>query len=60
MEKTLLEHHYELRIEALRDDPRVNYAKRIVVVELMAVQLGWKHLCTHEAITNRMEDIYHA
>lgn len=59
-EKTLLEHHYELRIEALRDDPRVNYAKRMITVELMAGQLGWKHICPIEAILNRVEDIYSA
>jgi len=27
MKKTLLEHHYELRIESLRDDPSVDYCK---------------------------------
>ena len=58
--KTLREHHYQLMIEALQDDPRVNYAKRIVVVELMASTLGWKHLCPIEAILNRVEDIYNA
>lgn len=59
-EKTLLEHHYELRIGALQDDPRVDYAKRLIVVELMAATLGWKYLCPMEAILNRVEDIYHA
>lgn len=59
-EKTLLEHHYTLRIEALKDDPRVNYAKRIVAVELMAAEYGWKHLCSIESINCKVENIYNA
>jgi hypothetical protein len=55
--KTLLEHHYELRIEALRDDPRVNYAKRLVAVERLAMNLGWKHMCDKEFIAIHMQDI---
>ena len=58
--KTLREHHYQLMIEALQDDPRIDYPKRIVTVELMAVQLGWSHICSTEAILNKVEDIYHA
>lgn len=58
--KTLREHHYQLMIEALQDDSRVNYPKRIVTIELMAVSLGWTHVCSLEAILNKVEDIYHA
>jgi hypothetical protein len=36
MKKTLLEHHYEIRIESLRDDPSVNYDKRLVAIQLIA------------------------
>lgn len=56
-EKTLLEHHYELRIESLKDDPRVNYAKRIVTVEMLAAEFGWKHMCSREYINYRVMDI---
>jgi hypothetical protein len=58
--KTLLEHHYELRIEALKDDPRFNYSKRLVTVELLATELGWRHLCDREYITYRLQNIYNA
>jgi hypothetical protein len=60
MKKTLLEHHYELRIESLRDDPRVNCEKRLVTVELLAKELGWKHLCERECIDIKMQNIYTA
>lgn len=60
MKKTLLEHHYELRIESLRDDPRVNYQKRLVIVELLAKEHGWKHLCERECIDVKMQNIYTA
>jgi hypothetical protein len=36
MKKALLEHHYEFRIESLRDDPSVNYEKRLATVEHIA------------------------
>jgi hypothetical protein len=42
--KTLLEHHYELRLEALRDDP----------------EHGWKWLCDYETINIKMQNIYTA
>ena len=60
MEKTLLEHHYELRIELLRDDPNVNYGKRLVTVELLAKEHGWKHVCERECIDIKMQNIYTA
>jgi hypothetical protein len=60
MKKTLLEHHSELRIESLRDDPSVNYEKRLVTVELIAKEHGWKHLCKREYIDIKMQNIYTA
>jgi hypothetical protein len=60
MKKTLLEYHCELRIEALRDDPRVDYPKRLVAVELLAQEHGWKHLCERKCIDVKMQDIYTA
>jgi len=60
MKKTLLEHHYELRIESLRDDPSVNFEKRLVTVELLAKEHGWKHLCERECIDIKMQNIYTA
>jgi hypothetical protein len=60
MKKTLLEHHYELRIESLRDDPSVNYDKRLVTVQLIAKEHGWTHLCEREYIDIKMQNIYTA
>jgi hypothetical protein len=60
MKKTLLEHHYELRIQSLRDDPRVNFQERLVTVELLAKEHGWKHLCERECIDIKMQNIYTA
>jgi hypothetical protein len=57
MKKTLLEHHYELRIESLRDDPSVNYQKRIATVEYLAKEYGWKHLCERKYIDIKMQNI---
>jgi len=50
MKKTLLEHHYELRIASLRDDSIADCAKRIAVVEHLATEHGWKHLCEGKCI----------
>ncbi len=58
--KPLLVHHYELRIEALQDDPRVNYAKRIVAVERLARERGWQYVCDREFIAIHMQDICNA
>ena len=60
MEKTLLEHHYELRIESLRDDPSVNYQKRLATVEYLAKEFGWKYLCERQCIDIKMQNIYTA
>lgn len=60
MKKTLLEHHYELRIESLRDDPRMNFRQRLVTVELLAKERGWKHVCERECIDIKMQNIYNA
>lgn len=60
MKKTLLEHHYELRVESLRDDPRMNFRQRLVTVELLAKEHGWKHVCERECIDIRMQNIYTA
>jgi hypothetical protein len=60
MKKTLLEHHYELRIELLRDDSIADYAKRIAVVERLATEHGWKHLCEGECIDINLHNIYTA
>jgi hypothetical protein len=45
MKKTLLEHHYELRIEMIR---------------LIAKEHGWKHQCEREYIDIKMQNIYTA
>ena len=60
MKKTLLEHHYELRIESLRDDPGANYQKRLVTVERLAKEHGWRHVCERECIDIKMQNIYAA
>jgi hypothetical protein len=60
MKKTLLEHHYELRIESLRDDPIADYAERLAIVERLATEHGWKHLCAGECIDNNLQNTYTA
>jgi hypothetical protein len=60
MKKTLLEHHYELRIESLRDDPRVDYSKFLNTIEALAKENGWRHLCERECIDIKMQNIYTA
>ena len=57
MKKTLLEHHYELRIESLRDDPNIDYSKCLVTVEYLTKKLGWKHMCERECINIKMQNI---
>jgi hypothetical protein len=57
MKKTLLEHHYELRIESLRDDPRVDYSKFLATIEVLAKENGWRHLCERECIDIKMQNI---
>ena len=57
MKKTLLEHHYALRIESLRDDPIAGYAKRLAVVERLATEHGWKHLCEGKCIDINLQNI---
>jgi len=57
MKKTLLEHHYELRIESLRDDPRTDYSKFLTTVELLAKENGWRHLCERECIELKLQNI---
>ncbi len=58
MKKTLLEHHYELRIESLRDDPSVNCSKYLATVESLAKEHGWKHVCERECIDIKMQNIF--
>lgn len=58
--KTLREHHYETRIAALQHDLDCSYGKRMVAIELLALEKGWKHLCDSETINYKMENIYHA
>ena len=60
MKKTLLELHYQLRIESLQDDPSVNYSKYLATVECLAKEYGWMHLCEREGIDIKMKDIYTA
>jgi len=48
--KTLLEHRYLFQVRSLKDDPSVNYAKRIVHCELLALRLGWDYRCDEEFI----------
>jgi hypothetical protein len=58
--KTLLEYHYETRIEALSNDLDNGYAKRMVIIEMLANQYGWKHLCEAELINKHITNIYNA
>lgn len=60
MKKTLLEHHYEFRIESLRDDPSVDYSKYLANVEFLAKEFGWKHMCEREYIDIKVQNIYTA
>jgi hypothetical protein len=60
MKMTLLEHHYKLRIESLRDDPRVDYSKCLITIEDLAKEHGRKHLCERECIDIKMQSIYTA
>jgi hypothetical protein len=60
MKKTLLEHHYELRIESLRDDPRIDYSRYLASVEFLAKEHGWKHMCEREFIDIKMRNIFTA
>jgi hypothetical protein len=50
----LLVWHSKFMIGALSDDLNVNYSKRIVMVELMALEHGWRHLVTEEQIALRL------
>jgi hypothetical protein len=54
---TLQEHHHRLMIEALQDDPRINYAKRIVTCELLSLQLGNNYICDEQFIAIKLSDI---
>jgi hypothetical protein len=60
MKKTLLEHHFEFRIESLRDVPGINYSKYLATIEFLAKEHGWKHLCERESINIKMQNIYAA
>ena len=60
MKKTLLEHHYEFRIESLRDDSIADYAERLGVVERLATEFGWKHLCEGECIDINLQSSFTA
>ena len=57
---TLQEHHHRLMVEALQDDPRVNYAKRIVTCELLALKLGNDYICDEQMIALRVADLNNA
>ena len=57
---TLQEHHHRLMVEALQDDPRVNYAKRIVTCELLALKLGNDYTCDEQFIALRVVDLNNA
>lgn len=57
---TLQEHHHRLMVEALQDNPRVDYAKRIVTCELLTMQLGRNYVCDETFIDMRSADIYRA
>ena len=58
--KTLLEHHYETRIDALRHDLDCSYGKRMIIIEMLALEKGWKFLCDTELIQHKMANIYSA
>jgi hypothetical protein len=57
---TLQEHHHRLMVEALQDDPRVNYAKRIVTCELLSLQLGNNYICDEQFIALRVAELNNA
>jgi hypothetical protein len=57
---TLQEHHHRLMTEALQDDPRVNYAKRIVTCEMLAMQLGKDYQCDEQFIALKVADLNNA
>jgi hypothetical protein len=54
---TLQEHHHRLMVEALQDDPRINYAKRIVTCELLALKLGKDYICDEQFIAYKVADL---
>lgn len=58
--KTLLEHHYELRVKALSDDPRIDFAKLLKTTESLAKEKGWKFQCERDLILIRAQAIYTA
>jgi hypothetical protein len=60
MKKTLLEYHFEFRIESLRDDPGINYSKYLATIEFLAKEHGWRHLCERECISIKTKNIYTA
>jgi hypothetical protein len=54
--KTLLEHHYSLRIEELSTEDN-ECKKNLKACELLATDLGWRYLCDLELIIHKaMED----
>jgi hypothetical protein len=38
----------------------MNFRQRLVTVELLAKEHGWKHVCERECIDIRMQNIYTA
>jgi hypothetical protein len=60
MNATLLEHHHRLMVEALQDDPRINYAKRIITCELLALKLGNDYICDEQFIAMKVADLNNA
>ena len=52
--KTLLEHRNDLMVQALQDDLNINYAKRIVACELLALNLGDDYVCDMEFVALQM------
>jgi hypothetical protein len=58
--KTLLEHYYNVKIEALSNDLDNGYAKKLVTIEMMANEVGWKYLCDKTYISKHYVNIYEA
>lgn len=58
--KTLLELHYELRIEVLRDDPGSHALERLRTVEAMAKEYGWKYLCDKNTVAFKATNVLKA
>ena len=58
--KTLLEHYYNIKIEALSNDLDNGYAKKLVTIEMMANEVGLTFLCDSTYVSKHYVNIYEA